>query len=87
MNAYRILVGKPEGRRPLEDQDVVGWTILKIIILNWGRLYGLVVRVPGYRSRGLVSIQGTTRFSQKQWVWNGVHRLMSIIEQLLERKK
>jgi hypothetical protein len=25
-NAYRILVGKPEGRRPL---DVGGWTILK----------------------------------------------------------
>jgi hypothetical protein len=28
-NAYRILVGKPEGKRPLEDQDVGGWTILK----------------------------------------------------------
>jgi hypothetical protein len=28
-NAYRILVGKPEGRRPLGDQDVGGWTILK----------------------------------------------------------
>jgi hypothetical protein len=23
-NAYRILVGKPEGKRPLEDQDVGG---------------------------------------------------------------
>jgi hypothetical protein len=22
--AYRILVGKPEGKRPLKDQDVVG---------------------------------------------------------------
>jgi hypothetical protein len=26
---YRILVGKPEGKRPLEDQDVSGWTLLK----------------------------------------------------------
>jgi hypothetical protein len=25
-------VGKPEGKRPLEDQDVVGWTILKWIL-------------------------------------------------------
>jgi hypothetical protein len=28
-NAYRILVGKREGKRPLEDQDVSRWTILK----------------------------------------------------------
>jgi hypothetical protein len=33
----------------------------------------LVVRVPGYRSRGLGSIPGATRFSEKWWVWNGVH--------------
>jgi hypothetical protein len=31
-NAYTILVGKLEGRRPLEDQDVSGWTILKLIL-------------------------------------------------------
>jgi hypothetical protein len=30
-NAYRILVGTPDGRRPLEDQDVGGRTILKWI--------------------------------------------------------
>jgi hypothetical protein len=35
-------------------------------------LCGLVVRVPGYRPRGLGSIRGATRFSEK-WVWNGVH--------------
>jgi hypothetical protein len=34
-NAYRILVGKAEGRRPLEDQDVGGWTILKWILERW----------------------------------------------------
>jgi hypothetical protein len=28
-NAYRILVGKPEGRDDWEDQDIGGWTILK----------------------------------------------------------
>jgi hypothetical protein len=31
MNAYRILVGKTEGKKPLEDQDVGGW-ILKWIL-------------------------------------------------------
>jgi hypothetical protein len=31
-NAYRILVGKPKGKRPLEGQDVGGWTILKWIL-------------------------------------------------------
>jgi hypothetical protein len=31
-NAYRILVGKPEERDHLEDQDVDGWTILKWIL-------------------------------------------------------
>jgi hypothetical protein len=36
-------------------------------------LCGLVVRVPGYRSRGPGSIPGTARFSEWQWVWNGVH--------------
>jgi hypothetical protein len=28
-NAYRILVGKPEGINHWEDLDVDGWTILK----------------------------------------------------------
>jgi hypothetical protein len=31
-NAYGILVGKHEGKRPLEDQDVSRWTILKWIL-------------------------------------------------------
>jgi hypothetical protein len=30
--AYRILVGNPEGKRPLGRQDVGGWTILKLIL-------------------------------------------------------
>jgi hypothetical protein len=32
-----------------------------------------LVRVPGYRSRGVGSIPGATRFSEKLWVWDGVH--------------
>jgi hypothetical protein len=30
-NIYRILVGKPEGKRPLEYLNVDGWIILKCI--------------------------------------------------------
>jgi hypothetical protein len=36
------------------------------------RICRLVVRVPGYRSRGPDSITGATRFSEL-WVWDGVH--------------
>jgi hypothetical protein len=32
LNAYGILVGKSEGRRPLGDQDVGEWIILKGIL-------------------------------------------------------
>jgi hypothetical protein len=31
-NAYRILVGKPEGKDHWEDEDLGGWTILKWIL-------------------------------------------------------
>jgi hypothetical protein len=34
---------------------------------------GLVVRVPGYRNRSPGSIPGATSFTEKLWVWNGVH--------------
>jgi hypothetical protein len=37
------------------------------------RLCGLLVRVSGYRSRRPGSIPCDTRFSEKWWVWNGVH--------------
>jgi hypothetical protein len=32
MNAYRILVGKPERKRSLGRQDIGRWTILKWIL-------------------------------------------------------
>jgi hypothetical protein len=31
-NAYTILIGKPEGKGPLRNQCVGGWTILKYIL-------------------------------------------------------
>jgi hypothetical protein len=31
-NAYRLLVRKPEGKRPLGDQDVGVWIILRWIL-------------------------------------------------------
>jgi hypothetical protein len=39
--------------------------------LNFERFCGLVVRVAGYRSRGLGSIHGATRFFE-----NGVHDVL-----------
>jgi hypothetical protein len=38
---------------------------LSPVMLSYDRLCGLVVRVPGYRSRGPGSIPDTTRFSEK----------------------
>jgi hypothetical protein len=40
-NAYRMLVGKPEGKRSWEDQDVGGRTILKWILERRMGWYGL----------------------------------------------
>jgi hypothetical protein len=31
-NTYRLLMGKPEGKRPLGNQDVGGWIILRLIL-------------------------------------------------------
>ena len=32
---YRILMGKPKGKRPLEDPGVEGWIILRWIFRKW----------------------------------------------------
>jgi hypothetical protein len=34
-NAYRLLVGKSEGKSHKEDQDVGGWIILGWILVRW----------------------------------------------------
>jgi hypothetical protein len=51
------------------------------------RLCGLVVRVLGYRSGGLGSIPGTTRFSETVvGLERGPLSLVSTTEELLDRK-
>jgi hypothetical protein len=40
-NTYRLLVGKPEGKRPLGRQNIGGWIILKWFLDRMG-WYGLV---------------------------------------------
>jgi hypothetical protein len=58
-------VQKQEGRLSLR--------LRRISEVNNVTFCSLVVRVPGYISRGAGSIPGSYRFSEKQWVWNGVH--------------
>jgi hypothetical protein len=38
MNAYRVLLGKPEGKRPPGRLNVGGWTILKWILERQDRV-------------------------------------------------
>jgi hypothetical protein len=45
MNAYVILAGKPEGNRPLGNQDIGGWIILRWIKC-WGTIEWLHNRWP-----------------------------------------
>jgi hypothetical protein len=78
--------------------NVSPWHLNSVLILGvtWGRvdrLYGLVVRVLGYRSGGPSSIPGTTRFSgrggEKKTVVGlerGPLSLVSTTEGLLESK-
>jgi hypothetical protein len=61
---------------PLEMAKLNHWHSWKLDLSKEpkrDRLCGLVVTVPGYRSRGPGSIPGATRFSEMLWVWNGVH--------------
>jgi hypothetical protein len=37
---HRVLVGKPEGKRPLGDPDVVGKIILRWIFRKWEGFMG-----------------------------------------------
>jgi hypothetical protein len=32
LNVYRLLMERPEGKRPLEDQDIEMWIILRWIL-------------------------------------------------------
>jgi hypothetical protein len=49
-------------------------------VVWWSEFLAANIEVPG-------SIPGATRFSEYQWVWNGVHlALVRINEELLERR-
>jgi hypothetical protein len=62
-NAYRLLVRKLVGKRPL-GRPRRRW--VDNIKMDLGEVVcGLVVRILDYRSRGLGSIPGTTRLSEK----------------------
>jgi hypothetical protein len=52
-DAYRVLVGRREGKRPLEDQGVDGRIILKLILRKlggvvWTGLIWMRVRTVGW---------------------------------------
>jgi hypothetical protein len=64
-NAYRLLAGKPQGRRPL-GRARRRWVDNIKMDLGEDRLCGLVVRLLGYRFGGPGSIPGTTRFSEEK---------------------
>jgi hypothetical protein len=43
INAYKILVGKPEGKRPLRRTKTCGWIILKWLLDRFGVVWtGLI---------------------------------------------
>jgi hypothetical protein len=56
------------------------------VVLPRDRLYGLVVRVLGYRSGGPGSIPGTTRKKKVVGLERGPLSLVSTTEELLDRK-
>jgi hypothetical protein len=74
------------GSNPVRGIDICVFT-LSIVLHTGGCLCGLVIRVPGFRSRGPGSIPGATRFF---WEAVGLERgplsLVSTIEELLGRK-
>jgi hypothetical protein len=67
---------------------LLGLLGIKVCILLFDYLCGLMVRVPGYRSRGPGSIPSTIRFSEKVvGLDRGPLSLVTTTEELLERKK
>jgi hypothetical protein len=46
-NAYRLLVGNPEGKRPPEGQDVGGWILERWDGVMWTGLFWLRIGTGG----------------------------------------
>jgi hypothetical protein len=85
-NAYRLLVGKPEGKRPLERLIRRRVDNIRMDLGEIGdRLCGLVFRVLGYRSGGPSSIPATTR-KKVVGLERGPLSLVSTTGELLDRK-
>jgi hypothetical protein len=64
----------------LSDHDSYSrcrWVVMYVFRQNY-RFCGLVNRVHAYRSRGPGSIPGANRYSEKYWVWNGVHSASAV---------
>jgi hypothetical protein len=59
--------GKRDAAVKIYGRNIEIYEILsaKNVVFLSDRLCGLVIRVPGYRSRGQGSIPGATRFSEK----------------------
>jgi hypothetical protein len=51
--------------RVMNDSSVLKYILFASVKINSGRLCALVVRVPGYRSRGPGSIPVATGFSEQ----------------------
>jgi hypothetical protein len=71
-----------------QKSNLSKYVVMKFMCVKSDLLWGLVVRVAGYRFRCPGSIPGAARFSEKQWVWNGVHstsrvQLLSFLEDIV----
>jgi hypothetical protein len=66
------MFGKGHTQIGIQNTNILNYKIVDAQVLK-DRLCGLVVRVPGYISRGPGSIPSSTRFYDKYCVWNGVH--------------
>jgi hypothetical protein len=80
LNSFKRIIASPK----------LGVTFLNMLLIlrrevvTRDRLCGLVVRVPGYRSRGPGSIPGATRFSEVVRLERGPLSLVRIIEELFQ---
>jgi hypothetical protein len=62
---FRLPQGPPLGRTNGAHVEVYWFFLIKLGVLYDDCVCGLVLKVPGYRSRAPGSIPGATRFSEK----------------------
>jgi hypothetical protein len=54
-NVYRLLVGKPEGKEPLERSSVDGWITLRRLEIEWGGVDWMCLVQDREKFRALVN--------------------------------